>query len=45
MFIKTMRRKPLCNSKKEINGTKTEWYGLKSSKTLKQEKGRYAFRK
>ena len=28
----------LCNSKKETNNTKTEWYGVKSSKTRKQVK-------
>ena len=38
MVIKSMRWKVLCNGKKETNGIKTEWYGLKSSKTLKQVK-------
>ena len=33
-----MRRKLLCTDKKERNVIKTEWYGLKSSKTLKQVK-------
>ena len=28
----------MCNGKKETNGIKSEWYGLKSSKTLKQVK-------
>ena len=38
MDIKRMRWKVLCNGKKETNGIKTEWYGLKSSKTPKQVK-------
>ena len=38
IFIKRMRRKVLFNGKKETNGIKTEWYGLKSSKTLKEVK-------
>ena len=38
MVIKRMRWKVLCNVKKETNGIKTEWYGLKSSKTPKQVK-------
>ena len=38
MVIKRMRWEVLCNSKKETNGIKTEWYVLKSSKTLKQVK-------
>ena len=33
-----MRWKVLCNGKKETNGIKTEWYGLKPSKTLTQIK-------
>ena len=33
-----MNRKVLCNGRKEANGIKTEWYGLKSSKTPKQVK-------
>ena len=33
-----MRWKVLCNGKKKTNGIKTEWYGLKSSKTPKQLK-------
>lgn len=31
-----MRWKTLCNEKKETKAVKTEWYGLKSSKTPKQ---------
>ena len=38
MVIKRMRWKVLFNGKKETNGIKTERYGLKSSKTLKQVK-------
>ena len=38
MVIKRMRWKVLCNVKKETNGIKREWYGLKSSKTPKQVK-------
>ena len=38
MVIKRMRWKVLCNDKKETNGIKTEWYGLKSPKTPKQVK-------
>ena len=38
MVIKKMRWKVLCNGKKETNSIKTEWYRLKSSKTLKQVK-------
>ena len=38
MVIKRMRWKVLCNGKKETNSIKTEWYRLKSSKTLKQVK-------
>ena len=33
-----MRWKVLCNGKKEANGIKTDWYGLKSSNTPKQVK-------
>ena len=33
-----MRWKVLCNGKKETNGIKTEWYGVKSFKTPKQVK-------
>ena len=43
MVIKRMRWKVLCNGKKETNGIKTEWYGLKSSKTSKQVKELIAF--
>ena len=35
MVTKRMRWKVLCNGKKETNGIKREWYGFKSSKTLK----------
>ena len=35
MVIKRMRWKVLYNGKKETNSIKTEWYGLKSSKTPK----------
>ena len=38
MVIKRMRWKVICDGKKETNSTKTEWYGLKSSKTSKQVK-------
>ena len=38
MVIKRMRQKELCNWKKETNGIKTEWYGLRSSKTPKRVK-------
>ena len=38
MLIKRMRWNVLCNGKKETNGIKTEWYGLKPSKTPKQVK-------
>ena len=38
MVIKRMRQKVLCHGKKEANGIKTEWYGLKSSKTPQQVK-------
>ena len=38
MVIKRKRWKVLCNGKKETNVIKTEWYGLKSSKTPKQVK-------
>ena len=38
LVIKRMRGKVLCNDKKESNGIKIEWYGLKSSKTLEQVK-------
>ena len=38
MVIKTMRWKVSCNGKKETSGIKTEWYGLKFSKTPKQVK-------
>ena len=38
MVIKRMRCKVLGNDKKETNGIKAEWHGLKSSKTLKQVK-------
>ena len=38
MVIKRMRWKVSCNGKKEANSIKTEWYGLKSSKTPKQVK-------
>ena len=38
MVIKRMGWKLLCNSKRETNGIKTEWYGLKSSKISKQVK-------
>ena len=38
MVIKRMRWKVLCNGKKETNGIKTEWYGLKSPKRPKQAK-------
>ena len=34
--IKRMMWKVLCNGKKETNGIKAEWYGLKSSKTPKE---------
>ena len=33
-----MRSKALCINEKQTNGVKTEWYGLTSSKTLKQVK-------
>ena len=33
-----MRWKVLCNGKKELNGIKAEWYGLKSLKTPMQVK-------
>ena len=36
MVIKRMMWKVLCNGKKETNGIKAEWYGLKSSKTPKE---------
>ena len=35
MVIKRMRWKVSCKGKKETNGIKTDWYGLKSSKTPK----------
>ena len=38
MVIKRMRWKVLCNSKKETNDIKTEWYEFKSSKIPKQVK-------
>ena len=38
MVIKRMGWKSLCNSKKETNGIKTEWHGLKSSNISKQVK-------
>ena len=38
MLVKRMRWNVLCNGKKETNGIKTEWYGLKPSKTPKQVK-------
>ena len=38
MVIKRMTWKVLCNGKKEANGIKTDWYGLKSSNTPKQVK-------
>ena len=38
MVIKRMRWKVLCCGKKETNGVKTEWFGLKSSKAPKQVK-------
>ena len=38
MVIKRMRWKVLCNGKKEADGIKTDWYGLRSSKTPKQVK-------
>ena len=38
MVIKRMMWKVLCNGKKETNGIKAEWYGLKCSKTPKQVK-------
>ena len=38
-----MRWKVLCNGKKETNGIKTEWYGLKSLKTPKQVKKLISF--
>ena len=38
MVIKRMRWVVLCNGKNETNSIKTEWYGLKSSKTPKQVK-------
>ena len=38
MVFKRMRWKVLCNGEKETNSIKTEWYGLKSSKTPKQVK-------
>ena len=41
MVIKTMRCRVLCNDKKETNGIKTQWYGLKSSKRLKEVKNSY----
>ena len=38
MAIKRKRCEVFCDGKKETNGIKTEWYGLKSSKTPKQVK-------
>ena len=36
MVIKRMVLKPLCNGERDIRGVKTEYYGLKSSKTTKK---------
>ena len=33
---KRLRQKAFCNDKTKRKGLKTEWYGLKSSKTPKQ---------
>ena len=41
--VKRLRWKVLCNGKKETNVIKTERYGLKSSKTLKQVKDSIPF--